>query len=68
MKQDTKNINDNPLIVAPKNPDARWIALDNNDSVISEGKTPAETIKEAEKITQDYALMFVPIEGNSCFY
>jgi len=68
MKPDTKDTNNNPFIVTPKNPDSRWIALDSNDAVISEGKTPFETIQEAEKITQEYALMFVPIEGNSCFF
>ena len=56
------------LVVSPKSPETRWVALGNNDSIISEGKTPGEAIEEAKKVTEDYTLMFVPMEGSACFF
>ena len=46
--------------------DTRWVALDivNND-VISEGGTPEEVTEEAEKITKNFLLMFVPKRGET---
>lgn len=65
----TSNIKDEmPLVVSAKSPDSRWVALDNNNAIISEGKTPNEAIQEAKKVTDDFALMFVPVEGNTYIF
>jgi len=60
--------NDIAMIVTPKNPDSRWVALDSNDKVISEGINPSEVISEANKISNDYFIMYLPIEGNTYIF
>lgn len=57
-----------PITVSPKSPETRWVALDQKNEIISEGKTPAEAIEQAKKITDNYTLMFVPLEGNTYFF
>jgi hypothetical protein len=59
---------DNTITITPKNPESRWVALDENDNIISEGKTPEEVIKEAKKKSADYFLMFIPEEGNTYIF
>lgn len=57
------------LVVSPKSPETRWVTLDNtNNSIISEGKTPGEAIEKAKEVTDNYALMFVPLEDNTYFF
>lgn len=53
------------MVVSPKNPDSRWVALDFNNSIISEGKTPQEVKVMADEKAKEYFLMFVPVEGNT---
>ena len=48
------------LKIETKSDDSRWAALDFNNKLIAEGKTPEEAIEKAEKITDKYALMFIP--------
>lgn len=67
-KKNNNTADSSSLVVSPKSPDTRWVALGSNDSIISEGKTPTEAIEEAKKVTKDYTLLFVPKEGSSCFY
>ena len=59
---------DDTVVVSPKSPDTRWVTLDENYKIISEGKTPDEAVDEAKKTTQDYTLMFVPVEGHTYFF
>jgi len=68
MGKMNNNTEDTTLVVTPKSRDTRWIALSENDVIISEGKTPTEVIEEAKKITKEYTLMYVPMEGNACFF
>ena len=68
LMRDTKNHDEIPLVVSPKSSETRWVALGQNDEIISEGKTPNEAIEEAKKVTEDYTLMFVPIEGKTYFF
>ena len=63
-----KHVHEQPMVVSPKSPHTRWVALDKNDKIISEGKTPSEAIEEAKKVTEDYTLVFVPIEGKTYFF
>ena len=60
--------NDITLTITPKSPDSRWVALDDDNKIISEGKTPDETIELANQTGKNFALMFVPVEGNTCFF
>ena len=60
--QEVSNIS---MMVSPQSPDSRWVALDINDKIISEGRTSEEAISLANKLTNDYFLMFIPIEGNT---
>lgn len=46
-----------------KDPKTRWAALDFDNKVIAEGKTPEEAIEKAELITKKYALMWIPEKG-----
>jgi hypothetical protein len=48
----------------PKRPEARWVALDKHDQIISEGKTPSEVLTKAKLLASDFILMFVPAQGN----
>ena len=56
------------LSVHPKDPNSRWVALDNDDNIISEGKNPKEVTLEADKTSKNYFIMFVPTEGNTYIF
>lgn len=49
----------------PKSNASRWVALDFNDKPVAEGNNPDEVRKIAEKLTKDFILVFVPIQGAS---
>jgi hypothetical protein len=52
-----------------KNKDSNWVALDIvNSSVISEGVTPEEATEKAEKISNNFMLMFVPKKGETYIF
>lgn len=53
------------MTICPKSSESRWIALGENDAIISEGKSPSEVSELAEKITKDFFLMFVPKPGTT---
>lgn len=57
-----------PITVSPKSPDSRWVALDSNDKIIAEGKTPEFVVKEAEKRSDNFIIMYIPIEGNTYIF
>ena len=63
-----KEPKDLTLTVSPSSPDSRWIALDESDNLISEGKTPEEASALAKKITDVFFLMFVPKQGVSYIF
>ena len=52
------------LHVTPINGDSRWVALDSNDKIVSEGKTPKEALNSAKLVKQGEKLflMFIPIK------
>jgi hypothetical protein len=60
--------NDIITIPKPKSPDSRWITIDNEGNLISEGKTPEEAINKAKKITEDFNVLFVPMEGSTYIF
>jgi hypothetical protein len=62
------NNNDTIIMPKPKNPDSRWMTVDENDNLISEGKTPDEAIKLAKEKTENYTLLFVPKEGSTYIF
>lgn len=49
--------------IKTKTKESCWVALDINNNVICEGKTPEEVEEEAKKKTEVFFLMFVPKEG-----
>lgn len=57
-----------PITIRPKNADTRWVTLDLDDKIISEGKTPDEAIEKAKKSEKPYTLMFIPLEGNTYIF
>jgi len=51
------------------NKDSNWVALDIvNSSVIAEGVTPEEATEKAEKISNNFMLMFVPKKGETYIF
>lgn len=54
--------------IKPKNPNSRWVALDINNKIISEGNKPETVEAKAKKITDVFFLMFVPKEGVRYFF
>lgn len=56
------------ITIKPKNPESNWAAVDETGKMISEGKTPAEAIKEAKKIADNFSIIFVPKEGKSYIF
>ena len=60
--------NDITITITPKNPETRWVTLDDDNNIISEGKTPDEAIKAAKKTGKSFTVMFVPVEGNTYIF
>ena len=60
--------NDITITIKPKNPESRWVALDEDNNIISEGKTPNEVIEAAKQKNNNFSVMFVPIEGNTYIF
>lgn len=58
------------LVIIPKNPDSRWVALDmfDGNKIIAEGKEPSNVTEEAKKIGKQFMLMFVPIQGETYIF
>ena len=56
------------LTITPHNPKTRWVALDNNDKIISEGETPVIVSEDARKKTNDFSIMFIPTAGNTYIF
>ncbi|UEG49735.1 DUF5678 domain-containing protein [Ferruginibacter lapsinanis] len=53
------------LTVRPKHADSRWVALDVNDKIISEGKNPKDVSFQAQKICSKFFLFFIPERGHT---
>lgn len=49
--------------IRPKNANSRWVALDINNKIISEGIKPETVRAKAEKISDVFFLVFVPKPG-----
>jgi hypothetical protein len=60
--------NDITITIKPKNPDSRWITVDENGKMISEGQTPQEAIAIAKKISDSFSVIFVPKEGSTYIF
>ena len=60
--------NDIMLAITPKNPKTKWVALDSNDKIISEGETPVIVANDARKLTDDFSIMFIPTPGHTYIY
>ncbi len=60
--------NDIPISIQPKNPDSKWVTLDSDNNIISEGKTPQEAIDAAKRLTDNFTVMFVAVEGNTYIF
>lgn len=56
------------ITITPKNPESRWVTLDEDNNIISEGKTPEEAIEAAKKTGKPFTVMFVPLEGNTYIF
>ncbi len=63
-----ENDNNTIVIEKPKSPDSRWITVDENGKLISEGKTPEEAIKIAKQKTDNFTVLFVPKEGSTYIF
>jgi len=60
---------DEPVVqIITKDPKSRWVALDINNNVISEGETPESVEEKAKKIEEVFFLMFVPQDGVRYFF
>ena len=56
------------ITITPKDPKSNWVAVDEKGKIISEGKTPKETIEKANKVTKDFSIVFVPKEGKTYIF
>ena len=54
--------------IITKDPKSRWVALDINNNVISEGETAEKVEESAKIITEVFFLMFVPKDGVRYFF
>lgn len=48
--------------------EARWVALDNNLNIISEGESPKAVDMDAQTKSDNYSLMFLPAPGNTYIF
>lgn len=46
----------------------KWVAIDSQNTIISEGKTPTEVIEKSKSISDDFILMFVPQEDTTYIF
>ena len=60
--------NDITITITPKSPDSRWVTLDDDNNIISEGKTAGEVLELANESGKTFTLMFVPLEGNTYIF
>lgn len=60
--------NDITFTITPKNPESKWVALDQDNNIIAEGKEPGDVIEEAKKTGVEFTLMFVPQKGNTYLF
>ena len=52
-----------PPMPLPKKKESRWVAIDFNNKIIAEGSQPDKVREEALKISENFMLAFVPIDG-----
>lgn len=53
----------NVISIKPKSTHSRWVALDINNKIISEGLKPESVQAKAKKKTDVFFLLFVPKVG-----
>jgi Family of unknown function (DUF5678) len=56
------------MVASPQNPESRWVAVDSNNNIISEGKTTTEVFAEAKKIAESFFLTFVPLKDTTYIF
>jgi hypothetical protein len=58
------------LVIKPKNPDSRWVALDlfDDDKIIAEGIDPSDVTEKAKITGKQFMLMFVPNQGETYIF
>ena len=52
----------------PTNPNSRWMTVDNNENLISEGITPEEAVTKAKLKTENFIIVFVPQENSTYIF
>jgi len=59
-----------PIKIVPKLKTSRWVAIDVNNDIISEGITPEAVRDEAKKLSNDdyFFLLWIPEEGVNYFF
>ncbi|SFP92506.1 hypothetical protein [Parafilimonas terrae] len=60
--------NDIVALPKPKNPNSRWMTLDEHGNLISEARTPDEAIKLAKLKTENFTVLFIPKEGTTYIF
>jgi hypothetical protein len=59
---------DMTITITPKSPDTRWVTLDDDNKILTEGKTAGEAIERAKETGKNFTLMFVPLKGNTYIF
>ena len=63
-----QELEDITITITPQNPETRWVAIDKDNNIISEGKTAGDAIKDAKKTGKEFTLMFIPLKGNTYIF
>ena len=64
-KQITLFMQSSTIKVRTRKPGSRWVAINDQNKVISEGRTPESVAKKAKRVTDNFFLVFVPKPGAS---
>jgi len=60
--------NDITITITPKDPESRWVTLDEDNNIISEAKMPGDAIEAAKETGKAFTVMFIPLEGNTYIF
>jgi len=64
----TNNAYDTVTMPKPNNPQSRWMTIDQSENLISEGLTPEEAVQKAKAITDNFIIVFVPLENSTYIF
>jgi hypothetical protein len=64
----THTDNDITITITPKSSESRWVTLDEDNNILSEGKVPGDAIEKARETGKSFTVMFVPLEGNTYIF